>query len=84
LADDQVCDELIRFFKTVRQTTSGIIGEGIVDKNTKDSLDVIVPFSEFELPVMRRYLNSSWRWCGPTSTNMSAPVKRAMVHKPKP
>jgi hypothetical protein len=57
LPDVQVCDELIRFFKQSDKQHPGIIGEGIVDKNTKDSIDVIVPFAEFERPVMRRYLN---------------------------
>jgi len=57
LSDVQVCDELIRFFKQSDKQQPGIIGEGIVDKNTKDSIDVIVPFDEFELPVMRRYLS---------------------------
>jgi hypothetical protein len=56
LPDVQVCDELVRFFKQSDKQHPGIISEGIVDKNTKDSLDVIVPFGEFEHPVMRRYL----------------------------
>ena len=57
LPDLRVCDELIGFFQQSGKQHAGIIGEGIVDKNTKDSVDVIVPSAEFEHPVMRRYLN---------------------------
>src|SRR5882724_5497806 len=57
LEDVQVCDELIRFFRQSDKQHQGVINQGIVHKDTKDSIDVVVPFNEFELPVMRRYLN---------------------------
>src|SRR5215813_1484069 len=58
LPDVQGCDELIQFFKQSDKKGPGLIGEGIVDKGTKDSIDLVVPFSDFGLPVMRRYLDT--------------------------
>ena len=58
LPDIQVCDELIQFFKLSDTQRPGLIAEGIVDKDTKDSIDVIVPYRDFGLPVMRRYLGT--------------------------
>ena len=69
LPDIQVCDELIRFFKQSDKQHPGIIGEGIVHKDTKDSTDVVVPLDQFEHPVMRRYLA------------MLMAVMRSYVHK---
>ena len=58
LPDVQVCDELIEFFKQSDKKRPGMIAEGIVDKSTEDSIDVVVPFKDFRvLPVMRRYLD---------------------------
>ncbi len=57
--DVQVCDDLIQFFKQSDQKRPGATGDGRVDKSTKDSIDVVVPFRDFaRLPVMRRYLDT--------------------------
>ena len=57
--DVQVCDDLIEFFKQSDQKRPGATGDGRVDKSTKDSIDVVVPFRDFaRLPVVRRYLDT--------------------------
>jgi len=56
LPDLTVCDEVIQFFKQSKGKVQGIIGEGIVDKEVKDSLDLIVALKDFSQPTMRKYL----------------------------
>ena len=51
-----VCDEVIQFFKQSQGKGPGIIGEGFVAKEVKDSLDLIVSRKEFSHPTMRKYL----------------------------
>jgi len=51
-----VCDEVIQFFKQSKGKVRGIIAEGIVDTEVKDSLDLIVSLKDFSHPTMRKYL----------------------------
>ena len=51
-----VCDEVMLFFKQSKGKVQGIIGEGIVDKEVKDSLDLIVSRKDFSHPTMQKYL----------------------------
>ena len=51
-----VCDEVMLFFKQSKGKVQGLIGEGIVDKKVKDSLDLIVSLKDFSHPTMRKYL----------------------------
>jgi len=56
MPDLTVCDEVMQFFKQSEGKVRGIIAEGIVDKEVKDSLDLIVSRKDFSHPTMRRYL----------------------------
>jgi hypothetical protein len=56
LPDIQACDEIIQFFKQSDQKRPGLIAEGMVHKDTKDSIDLVVSLKDFALPAMRRYL----------------------------
>ena len=51
-----VCEEIIQFFKQSEKRVPGIVGEGIVDREVKDSLDLIVSRKDFSHPIMRKYL----------------------------
>ena len=51
-----VCDEVIQYFQQSQGKVQGIIGQGIVDKTVKDSVDLIVPPKDFSHPTMRKYL----------------------------
>ena len=56
MPDLTVCDEVIQFFQQSKGKVQGIIGGGIVDKEVKDSLDLIVSLKDFSHPTMRKYL----------------------------
>ena len=57
IPDLKVCDELIEFFKRSDQKTPGEIGhDRVVNKDIKDSLDVIITPNQFGLPVVRKYI----------------------------
>ena len=56
LPDIQACDEIIQFFQQSDKKGPGLTAEGIVQKDTKDSIDLSVAVKDFGLPAMRRYL----------------------------
>src|ERR1035438_923873 len=57
IPDLKVCDELIAFFKTSDGKVPGEIGhDRQVNKDIKDSLDLIVTPEQFSIPVIRKYI----------------------------
>ena len=57
IPDAKVCDELIDFFRKSDQKTEGEIGHNReVNKDLKDSVDVIITPDQFALPVVRKYI----------------------------
>ena len=54
--DLNLCDEIILFFKQSGDKRLGVVAEGVVNKETKDSLDVIASRQNFSHPTIQRYL----------------------------
>ena len=57
IPDLKVCDELIAYFKSSPGKESGQIGhDRQVNKDIKDSLDLIIEPPEFSHPTLRKYV----------------------------
>jgi len=60
--DLKICDELILYFKHREDKIVGEIGHHQeVDKDIKDSIDVIVSPDQFTHPIIRKYVNDNLR-----------------------
>ncbi|OFV92186.1 MAG: hypothetical protein A3G76_09790 [Acidobacteria bacterium RIFCSPLOWO2_12_FULL_65_11] len=58
-----VCDELIDYFKNSPAKVAGQIGDGQVDKDIKDSVDLQISYEHFTDPPVFKYLNNLTRVC---------------------
>jgi prolyl 4-hydroxylase len=56
LPDLHVCDDIIRFFQQSGDKRPGVVAESVVNKENKDSLDVIVSRENLSHPTVERYL----------------------------
>jgi hypothetical protein len=58
LPDREICDDLIAYFQASPNRVAGQVGEGLVDAEIKDSLDLQVDFAHFTDPPVLQYLNA--------------------------
>jgi len=63
LDDIDVCDELIRYFKESTAKVPGQVGEGRIDKEAKDSVDLQIDSDHFTDPPVFKYLNGLKEIC---------------------
>jgi prolyl 4-hydroxylase len=63
LAEIDVCDELIAYFNNSPARVAGQVGDGHVDRDIKDSVDVQIDYEHFTDPPVFRYLNNLTRVC---------------------
>ena len=63
LADAEVCDELIDYFNKSGTKVTGQVGEGEVDRDVKDSIDLQISYECFTDPPVFKYLNNLTRVC---------------------
>lgn len=61
LDEDGVCDELIDYYKHSPAKVAGQVGDGQVDTDAKDSVDLQIGYEHFTDPPVFRYLNSLTR-----------------------
>ena len=58
-----VCDELIGYFGDSPAKVVGQVGDGQVDKDAKDSVDLQIGYEHFTDPPVLKYLNNLTRVC---------------------
>jgi len=63
LAEIDVCDELIGYFNNSASKVAGQVGDGQVDRDVKDSVDLQIDYEHFTDPPVFRYLNNLTRVC---------------------
>ena len=56
--DLDVCDELIAYFNASTDRVAGQVGDGKVDPDVKDSLDLQIGYDRFSDPPVMRYLEN--------------------------
>jgi hypothetical protein len=59
----QICDELIAYFNASPDRSAGQIGEGQVDTEIKDSVDLHIGYERFNDPAVFKYLTGLTQVC---------------------